>query len=210
MICSLVNRHLKDLCRSQFQLKACLIVCLLECLLIFLNVKADRCLQPFNFVSKSQLKSPILSYSQSGPGGGPSNQLFNNSRLEGGKYWVRRYRDLGCIHWTIHPWQPLSSEISITKYQRWENIELHEKLSLLIFTFILLSHIFLLNVRNTIYFDDYANWLHNISTHVLLVYALEMTPQYSLDYVSEWEWDLFGRRFISMDWHQLWMESKYY
>ena len=56
-----------------------------------------------------------------------------------GQVLIRRYRDLGCIHWTIHPWQPLSSEISITKYQRWENIELHEKLSLLIFTFILLS-----------------------------------------------------------------------
>ena len=131
-----------------------------------------------------RIEVTIESSSQSGPGGGPSNQLFNNSRLEGGKYWVRRYRDLGCIHWTIHPWQPLSSEISITKYQRWENIELHEKLSLLIFTFILLSHIFLLNVRNTIYFDDYANWLHNISTHVSLVYALEMTPQNSLGYVS--------------------------
>ena len=65
-----------------------------------------------------------LSSSQSGPGGGPSNQLFNNSRLEGGKYWVRRYSVLGCIHWTIHPWQPLSSEISITKYQCWENIKI--------------------------------------------------------------------------------------
>ena len=149
-------------------------------------------------------------YPPSSRGRGADPAISSSTTLDWrGQVLIRRYRDLGCIHWTIHPWQPLSSEISITKYQRWENIELHEKLSLLIFTFILLSHIFLLNVRNTIYFDDYANWLHNISTHVLLVYALEMTSQNFLDYVSEWEWDLFGRRFISMDWHQLWIESKY-
>ena len=85
LMCGLVSRHLKDLCRqaSQFQLETtCLNVCLLQRLHILLNVKVT-------------IEEPYPPASQGpGPGGGPSNQLFYHSRLEGAS---TEYGDTGTL-----------------------------------------------------------------------------------------------------------------